>query len=352
MGAFPDGLVLAALILQAAVPLALLGHLAVVGRPDRTRLVLDAAFVALYLAAIGLAGLWLALPRWLVAVWAASLAVVAAYRARRTARRPADAPRGGLRSRPWIRGAAVLVAGAVVLHALQGRRPLPGDALELAFPLAGGPYRVAAGGSATLLNPHLGTLDGARFRAYRGQSYAVDLVGVGAWGSRRSGLDPAEPEAYAIFGELLLAPCAGTVVHAADGAPDRIPPGAAPASLEGNHVILACRGAWVVLAHLARGSVAVAPGDPVAVGDPLGRVGNSGSSDEPHLHLHAQTPGTAEAPLGGAPLPIDFEGRQPVRNDRLHGPPAEVSGGRRPSPESRGPGRFPNPTIPSTRNGS
>lgn len=352
MSALPDGLVLAALALQGALPAALVAHLALVKRRGRVRVLLDAAFVALYLAGIGLAGFWLALPRWLVTVWAVLLVGAAAHRIRRTPRETvAGAPRG-LVSHPWIRGMAVLCAAAVVLHALQGRRPLPGEAVELAFPLAGGPYRVAAGGSVLLLNPHLGTLDGERFRPYRGQSYGVDLVGVGAWGSRRSGLDPEEPRAYAAFGAPVLAPCAGTVVHAADGEPDRTAPGVAPASLEGNHVILACGGAWVVLAHLARGSVAVATGDPVEVGRLLGRVGNSGSSDEPHLHIHAQTPGTPGARLGGSPLPVAFEGRQPVRNDRLHGRPEDPYGGRRWSSPYAGSGRSPTLTHPSTRNGS
>ena len=37
-------------------------------------------------------------------------------------------------------------------------------------------------------------------------------------------------------------------------------------------------------------------------------VGNSGNTDEPHLHIHAQRPGPASAPLSGDPLFIAFEG--------------------------------------------
>ncbi len=82
-------------------------------------------------------------------------------------------------------------------------------------------------------------------------------------------------------------------------------------------MILDCDGIWIVLAHMKQGSVRVAEGDEVRVGEVLGVVGNSGASGEPHLHIHAQTPGTVEAPLGGEPLPVTFDGRHLVRNDRV-----------------------------------
>jgi CBS domain-containing protein len=34
-------------------------------------------------------------------------------------------------------------------------------------------------------------------------------------------------------------------------------------------------------------------------------------------HIHAQRPGTADAPLSGSPLPIRFGDRYPVRNARI-----------------------------------
>jgi murein DD-endopeptidase MepM/ murein hydrolase activator NlpD len=50
----------------------------------------------------------------------------------------------------------------------------------------------------------------------------------------------------------------------------------------------------------------------------IGLVGNSGNSNEPHLHVHAQRPAAGgHEPLSGDPLPIRFNGRYLVRNDRL-----------------------------------
>ncbi len=58
-------------------------------------------------------------------------------------------------------------------------------------------------------------------------------------------------------------------------------------------------------------------GQEVAVGDPLGQVGNSGKSSEPHLHIHAQRGIPDGAPAGGEPLELTIDGRFLVRNHRL-----------------------------------
>jgi murein DD-endopeptidase MepM/ murein hydrolase activator NlpD len=74
--------------------------------------------------------------------------------------------------------------------------------------------------------------------------------------------------------------------------------------------------AYVVLGHLRRGTVAVAGGDRVGTGQVIGRVGNSGWTERPHLHLQAM-----RAPDGdwwhGAPLAMRVGGRFLVRNDVL-----------------------------------
>jgi murein DD-endopeptidase MepM/ murein hydrolase activator NlpD len=95
------------------------------------------------------------------------------------------------------------------------------------------------------------------------------------------------------------------------------PPDADRSQMAGNYIIVACKGVWVVLAHLRRGSVEVREGAEVTVGMTVGRAGNSGNTSEPHLHVHAQRPGTPEAPLGGEPVPVRLDGRYLVRGDRF-----------------------------------
>lgn len=56
--------------------------------------------------------------------------------------------------------------------------------------------------------------------------------------------------------------------------------------LAGNHVVIRTGDVYAVYAHLAPGSIAIAVGDRVAVGDVIGRVGHTGNSTAPHLHFH------------------------------------------------------------------
>jgi hypothetical protein len=93
------------------------------------------------------------------------------------------------------------------------------------------------------------------------------------------------------YGENILAVADGTVVRAIDGLPNQVP-GALPQGLDplqadGNAVFLRLHdGRIVMYAHMIPGSVTVHAGDRVVRGQILGRLGNSGNSSAPHLHLH------------------------------------------------------------------
>ena len=45
---------------------------------------------------------------------------------------------------------------------------------------------------------------------------------------------------------------------------------------------------YVVLGHMKKGTVVAELGKRIYAGDPVGHVGNSGNTSEPHLHLHVQ----------------------------------------------------------------
>lgn len=187
---------------------------------------------------------------------------------------------------------------------------LPGRAqVELAFPLRGGVAYVGQGGANPLLNYH---------NTIRAQAYAVDIVGLNAAGLHAWGLAPAELDRYAVFEWDVTSPCTGTVIEARDEFADLTPPATDLDNRSGNHVIVRCAeiepGVDVLLAHLRQGSVAVASGASVAAGDLMGRVGNTGNTSEPHLHVHAVRTGSGTA-LDGEGVPISFDGRFLVRND-------------------------------------
>ncbi|QKY70610.1 M23 family metallopeptidase [Lentibacillus sp. CBA3610] len=174
------------------------------------------------------------------------------------------------------------------------------DPINLSFPLQEGTYYVGHGGSSTQLNYH---------NAYEPQAYAIDIVALNSFGFRANGLYPKELNQYTIHGDTLFAPCAGEITEMRDGLPDMIPPEMNPEQPEGNYVGLGCQGteAVVYIAHMQEDSVAVDEGDTVQAGQPIGTVGNSGNTSEPHLHIHAEKDGVG--------IPIEFNGEFLTRND-------------------------------------
>lgn len=193
---------------------------------------------------------------------------------------------------------------ALALVALRGHAP-DGNAIDLAFPLAGGVYVVGQGGNSPIINGHQGALP---------QRHALDIVKLNGWGTRARGLYPGDPTRYAIFGDTVLSPCSGTVADSRDGLPDQAPPLRDEENLAGNYIALECGGATVFLAHFKSGSLKVGPKDRVETGQPLALVGNSGNTTEPHLHIHAGPPPFEGLSSTRAGLPMRFGGRYLVRN--------------------------------------
>ena len=307
-------------LLQLVLPLLFIAWIALAPLKSSLGFFCQIVGAAAGLFAMALTGLWLFPPWWSPYVFAALLltAVLVGWRRRYpfAARLPSD-------WKAWIFTAVFTALGGWGAYqsgsALEGREPHPGVMVDLTFPLKGGTYLVVNGGSSIDVNPHLMTLDAsmARFHAYRGQSYGVDIVKLDKWGLRANGLQPSEPRAYEIYGVPVYAPCGGLVLIALDGVPDMQPPQMDREHMAGNHVLLRCKSADVLLGHLKPGSVAVAAGNKVSVGDQIGSVGNTGNTGEPHLHIHAQERGTVSEPLSGTPLPMRFDGRFLVRNDRV-----------------------------------
>jgi hypothetical protein len=220
-----------------------------------------------------------------------------------------------MRHGSWAAAAAFCFA--VLAWALNGYLPPGGPVVRLASPLKNGVFHVVNGGYAILINPHMKTLGRDALQAYRGQSYALDIVKLNRFGFRARGLWPSDLAGYEIFGEPVLAPCDGKVLSTENGLPDRLPPDYDRQKPAGNFVYLECGAAGVLVAHLMHSSLAVAPGDRVREGQPIGRVGNSGYSTEPHLHIHAQRGSGGADFLAADPFPLKVDGRILVRNSRI-----------------------------------
>jgi hypothetical protein len=88
----------------------------------------------------------------------------------------------------------------------------------------------------------------------------------------------------------VLAAAAGRVVAIRDGVPEgtfKASGRGAVAGVEcGNRVAIAVADGWITdYCHMARGSIRVKTGDMVAAGQPIGKVGLSGMTEFPHLHI-------------------------------------------------------------------
>ena len=145
----------------------------------------------------------------------------------------------------------------------------------------------------------------------------LDVATNIAFGLRTSGISPADPNLYEIYGADVRAPCSGPVLVVIDGVPDNAVPTMNREAMTGNSVVIECNGLAVVLAHFIPGSITVLEGESVEAGQKIAEVGNSGNSGEPHLHLHAQTIAPSETPISGEPLWLTIEGKFPVRNTRF-----------------------------------
>jgi len=310
--------------IQVLLPLALLAWLLFLPAGSLVGFALQSAGTGAMLFALARVAQWALPVWWLPWIYGSLWLCVVVFRAAGT--RLDDRPVLPEGTWGWTGFAlAVLLCalgGWYGVRALMGRSLPAVEVVDIANPFGPGRYLVGNGGSNAVVNAHLKTLDSsvARFRPWRGQSYALDFFGLGPWGLRAEGWRPAEPAAYAIFGAELRAPCAGTVVAAEGNMPDFEVPEQDPVNRLGNHVILRCGEIEIVFAHMRHGSLSVASGDIVVEGDRLGEVGNSGASTEPHLHIHAQRRAVEGAPpISGEPLALQIEGRFLVRGDRLVG---------------------------------
>jgi len=155
---------------------------------------------------------------------------------------------------------------------------------------------VLQGGNSVVTNP---------FHVLSGSKLALDIVKLNAFGNRAKGIAPAALADYEIYGDTIYSPCTGTVVAVQDDVADN-PPGTPNTDHPANYVTVKCGDAEVYLAHLMQRSAAVARGMAVAAGQPLGRVGNSGHTLEPHLHIGATR--------NGVEVGLAFDGRSPSVN--------------------------------------
>ncbi len=110
-------------------------------------------------------------------------------------------------------------------------------------------------------------------------------------------------EDYFTYGLPILAPADGVIVRVIEHLPDNLL-GEMDTKNNWGNLVLIQHGPFLFsqLSHLKELSILVKEGDRVKMGTQVGLAGNSGRSDEPHLHLHFQR----NPEVGSPTIPIPF----------------------------------------------
>jgi hypothetical protein len=187
--------------------------------------------------------------------------------------------------------------------------------LVLGPPLPPGLW-LASEGPGNAQSHHWGSLVAVNGQLTIPQRYAIDVFGLDANGRALRGgavdFSRSRREDWIGYGAQVLAVADGVVRDVHDGAPEHAPleAQAEPDSLTaqglyGNYVVLQIAPkVFVHYAHLQPGSVAVTVGQRLHRGQVLGRLGQSGNSNGPHLHFHVSDAATFEGSEG---LPFVFD---------------------------------------------
>jgi len=183
--------------------------------------------------------------------------------------------------------------GAVLLwQGLIGRSAPAGKYIDLVSPMKESDgVCVMSGGASLALNLHylLALSPEGRY-----EQHSIDFTRQDDLGVRTRSLwvfnpQPQELDEYLVLNQPVFAPCSGPVVSSENNKEDH-PAGDRFRDTSGsNHVTLQCDNRHIVLAHLKKGTVTVEEGQIIEAGTQIGLVGNSGNTEEPHLHINAQT---------------------------------------------------------------
>ncbi|UCD61211.1 MAG: M23 family metallopeptidase [Flavobacteriaceae bacterium] len=194
----------------------------------------------------------------------------------------------------------------MVFNAIRGRYYVD-RGIELSFPLRGGTYYVSSGGSNKMINNHIRDFPTA-------QQYAMDINQIDSFGSASKKMMSNKNEEHYIFSDTVYCPCDGIILDTKTAVKDNegVNMNVSSEDGTGNYIELKCDGAHIFIPHFKQHSIFVSKDSYVKEGTPLGLVGISGFSQEPHLHFQAAVYNKDSVLVG---IPIRFKGKTLSRND-------------------------------------
>ena len=307
-----------ALIAQNIIMLAVIALIAFSSVKTRRNSIISIAAAATLLVGLSATGVWFYPPAFGLTFYLMLFGAASFFRLRRS---PKIGKVKSSKTSYAVTAASIVAGGLLIWQGILGRTPPTGDYVDLASPLQPDDgFCVLSGGGSLLLNLHYLL---AANEADRYEMHALDITRTNQFGFRTLPLysinpKPRDPAHYAIFGQPVFAPCRGKILSTENDQPDVLAGDQYRVRSGANQVSIKCHNAIVVLAHLKQGSVLVEQGQSVNVGDQIGLVGNSGNTEEPHLHIHAQSLPDPRRPNSYSnPIPLRFEGEFLARGNCL-----------------------------------
>lgn len=178
------------------------------------------------------------------------------------------------------------------------------DPIVIGPPLVG-PGWLNGNGCCTL-TAHRGATNSVNGSMWAPERFAIDYVQLTDEGRFFTG-NRTDLDAYAFYGADIIAVGDGPIVSMRSDLADQVP-GANPVGLPidaygGNYIVQDLGGGhYAFYAHLQPGNpLGVQVGQQLKRGEVIGKLGNSGNSDAPHLHFHIMD---SPLPLGSTGLPF------------------------------------------------
>ncbi len=154
----------------------------------------------------------------------------------------------------------------------------------------------------------LGGKDYKTHAVWPSECYAYDIV------KEPYDINSKELTDFGVYLADVYCPVSGTIIDLKDNEEDISPNTEDFKSSLGNYIFMEIEetGTYLILAHLEKDSINFNVGDYVSKGMKIARVGNSGTTSEPHLHIQHQKNSPLEMifPICSEGLPIEFENKE------------------------------------------
>ncbi len=192
------------------------------------------------------------------------------------------------------------------------------EKFEIAFPFRNGTYLITDGGNSRLsrlMNYHFHSPVHKRKNTNLSMLHATDIVKLNENGRKFLPSENKNAD-YPVFGENIYSPVYGQVVKVVSDLEDNIPFSGNYPYNTGNTVVIKDDNFYLLLGHLKKGSIVVKTGDTVSANDLIGKAGNSGMSERPHLHMQLMKCEDADY-WKGLGISMQFRGKSLYKNRRI-----------------------------------